>query len=248
MALLSSSRFGRAVFVGLMVGIGLGMFGGMRIIRTGNTPGSVLLVYLSSLGLMLIVWALLQQGRPSFGSIDLRQASFAALLGDTIVLPATIWLVTLSWKQLNHEALHSFWLSGWWFWLSFLIGLSGGIGFHVMGGRADSRSPDQNVRLHDSPTSWAHNLGVFPALLATIVYTLLPLLVTSGAHRELAWWALGVVLVGWGGLSTLDWARMTFPAIFQSWRHNPHWLDSDYTAWIKWWARLFWWHWWPHYN
>jgi hypothetical protein len=194
-----------------------------HFITQGRAVSSLFTVWVASPAVMFSVWLLIQQAQPSccsFGSI-----SYAAVLGDVLVLPAAAYIAALGWRASSSE-MAAFWKSGWWMAIAFAVGLIGGICFHLMGGRSDSQSDILSERLHDSPLSWAHNIGVFPALLGALVCTLVPLL-TVGSGRVWFFWALGIAVVGWGGLVVIDTVRMKLPTT--SWWHfNPQWMDIEY--------------------
>jgi hypothetical protein len=221
----------RNVFVLVIVGVAIVMFALLtHFIKSGRPWMAATTVWVASPLVVLGVWWLVQKGQPYFSEMSFGSISYAAVVGDIVVLPAAAIVTAYGWKAAANE-MAPFWKSGWWLAISSLIGLAAGIGFHLMGGPANSNSSELSVRLHDSPLSWAHNLGVFTALFGAFVFALVPLLFTA-AGRSLGLLAVAIGIIGWGGLSVIDNIRMRLP-LDSYWRFNPQWMDVDFD-WRHW--------------
>ena len=172
---------------------------------------------------MFTVWWAIQKGQPSLSGLSLAHASWSAL-SDFVVIPTAVAMAANGWRHMDYYRyeISEFWLSREWLILSYLIGFWIGLGLHLMGGHADSHSAVLSERLHDSATSWAHNLGVVPALAGTLIATIIPLFTTYAA-RKWAWLATACVAI-WLGLAIADSVRAGLdpsnPLYF-----DPHWLD-----------------------
>lgn len=228
-----SAEVGRALFVITMITIALIMFFLlMQNVRRGNWLTSVALSLSANHLVLATVWILLQKGQPDIGRMTWQNVSYAAVLGDSFVLPAAVALVASGWKR--HESkIAAWWKKPWWLLISFAAGLGSGTFYHfVMGGRADSTSSVAAERLHDAPLSWAHNFEVFPALLGTLLCATCPLLTIRGG-RKWALWTIGLLLVALGGMSLLDMWRSALPE-YHWWHYDTNWLNIDRFSWSHW--------------
>lgn len=217
---------GRNPFVVLMLLYGICMFGLLvASIKGGHVVRTLILMLAASPVFGLFIWWRVQGAQPE---VNWRQASAAGVIGDLVVLPAMMSLLALGCSRVDNQLDHTFWRSPSWYVTSYVLGLAGGVAFHfILGGRSDSHSANLAERLHDSPSAWAHDIGIFPALLGAAIFAILPLLVaTTGTSRTLGWTALACGVVIWGGLSALDMFRLHWD-VGNPWRFDPHWVEID---------------------
>lgn len=221
-----SAKTGRNLFVALMVVIASVMSSVLaHKVMSGQAVPSFDWILIASAGLIVTVWLLVQRRQPALSTFNWQTISYAAVVGDTIVLPTLIVVDANGWESLG-DAIGPFW-KGWvWYSITLLIGLAVGIGLHKSGGKSDSKSFKIEERLHDSATSWAHNLGVVTTVGSVIPRTVIPLFTVSSG-----WLWAGITLVllvfGWGGLVVADEIRR------RQRKFDPHWLDTimDWTHW-----------------
>ena len=173
----------------------------------------------------LLVWSwAIQQYTPHLDMTMLRHGSYAALLGDPLFIMPAIIVATLGWRAAG-DAISPRWKH--WLWPTFTMvcGFAFGIFMHIQGGVADSQSRHLGERLHDSATSWTHNLGVTPIFAATLACAIIPLLATKQTR-----WRHGTLAIlfvtGWFILSIIDGQRAGLDPT-SMWYFNPHWLDTE---------------------
>jgi hypothetical protein len=225
-----SATIGRNLFVGMVLCFAAALYGCTTVaVQRGRPLISTGLMIVAGPVFMALVWVMLQHCQPSSHNWSLRNISYSAVVGDLFILPPVMALAALGWK--HHERIAEFWKSPSWMVISFIIGLVLGIAFHLAGGRADSQSALLGQRLHDSATSWAHNLGVFPAIASALVYAIVPLIVTP-ASRTWGILILLVVVIAWGGLTVLDGIRAQL-SNSNPWHFNQQWLDTE-MDWRSW--------------
>lgn len=195
-------------------------------IKNGNAFRSALGVWIVSPVLVLFVWVFVQKAQPSASTLTWGNISYAAVVGDIVILPAAAYVVSYGWKMAGAE-VPSFFRSGWWLLLAFAVGVAGGRFFHTLGGKSDSSSPILSEQLHDSPLTWTHNVGIFPALMGALIHTILPLVFTASG-RGYFWGALSITVVGWGFLQAIDaWRTANLPPT-SYWYFNPQWMDVPF--------------------
>lgn len=218
-------RTGRGLFVALVLFVGGWLFMALcSVVRSGQAWASVAIMLTTTVGLMSLTWLIMQRGNPRIRTMTSRDFSYAAILGDALVVPAVATITAMGWNAGNH-GISAFWRSWVWTLLPAGFGLACGIAFHMMGGRSDSQSSVRTERLHDSATSWAHNLGSLPAIAGTFLCTVLPLF-TNSASR--AWAIAAVTLIAmWLGLAAIDGARIARGTF------DPNWLDTE-MSWGRW--------------
>lgn len=212
----------RAIFIGIVILLGLRMFLWLnQTITSGNAMSSLGLILIASPVMILAAWGLLQRGEPDY--VRLTGLSAAGVIGDIFVLTTAAFLLAKAWAKAA-PMISEFWTSPTWLSISFLIGLIGGSLMHLQGGKSDSNSAILSERLHDSGTSWTHNLGVAPAIIAAIVSTLLPLLVYL-LQLPLV---IGVIalLAIWFALVQVDNFRAKLDSS-DPWHFNPQVLDCE---------------------
>ncbi len=226
-----TEAMGRGLFITVVLLAGGGMYYLLSTsIMDGRPARSVMNVLLASPVLMAAAWLLVQRGQPAFSTFTLKNISYAATIADLLVLTTLVWFLAKAWEYHYHSTRVFFddWL---WMGISYILGLCVGVFFHfILGGTPDSHSLVVSEQLHDSATSWAHNLGVMPAIAGAVIRTLIPLFFTRGALKIAIGLAL-LLIVGWGGLVMLDTYRATLPES-NPWRFNPQWLDT-----VMYWAR-----------
>ena len=223
-----SQQLGRGLFIAACLAFGLGMYVLLcHSIRKGQVAPSVALIVVTSPVIMAVCWLLIQRGQPKWPGLS--HISFSAA-SDLLVIPAAAGVLATGWRRYGGD-INPFFKGVGWLALMYIVGLAAGIGFHVMGGRADSASPILSERLHDSATSWMHNLGVTSALVATMLAMAIPLLTVSGG-RVWGLVAIGVITAGWGVPLALDGLRMKLDH-GSRWYFNPQWLDTQ-MDWSRW--------------
>jgi hypothetical protein len=182
---------------------------------------SGVVMFAATVGIMGVAYAV-QRGNPELSMTMLTHGSYAALIGDPFTMTPAALLIAAGWYAAREHLPH--WVNAWW-WrvIPFCIGLALGTAIHLQGGSSDSQSPYLSERLHDSATSWAHNVGVVPAVGAMLIFGLIPIL----AVRRTRWrYGLPVLLfvAMWMTLVVIDSNRIGF---------DPHWLDIE-MYWSKW--------------
>lgn len=196
--------------------------------QIGDRFQAPMIMLIAGPAFMLMMWLLVQRGRAV--TLDIRNISWAAVFGDLLVLTTVFWLLAMAYSKYGHW-VDDFWTSKPWFAISMAIGFAVGFAVHIRGGKSDSSSPELTVRLHDSATSWAHNIGVFSAVIAVLVFTIVPLFTVAGART----WAVAVIAVlavGMGGLMIADAKRASLPASHPL-HHNTQWFDGE-MEWEHW--------------
>lgn len=225
---------GRLLFIAAVVLVAIGMFNMMvGAITSGRAALSILGVLAASPLVIGATWLLVQQGQPGVSSFTLKNISYAASAGDLLVLPIVVWLAATAWNRYGDQ-VPAFFKSDYWFAISLVAGFAIGTFAHLSGGRSNSNSLVLSEQLHDSATSWAHNLGVFPAIAGTLIYVLVPLLFVRDALL-MAIIATCVLFVGWGSLVVIDNMRANLDPS-NAWHFNPQWLDVR-MDWARWRAR-----------
>ena len=189
------------------------------------------LVLFGNLAIMVNAWWV--QGAQPVMSFDniIHHGSYAAIFD--IVL--AISLGTQAGARRHAQPHLKKWMTNrWWFFTACSGGITLGLFFHYgIGGASDSQSPDLSVRMHDSATSWAHNLGVMPAIAAMLIYycpQLYKLWTTSGVRRY-AVLPTACLLIYFTGV-ILDQLRIKLPAS-HAWHLNVHWLDVPGVEWDR---------------
>lgn len=222
-----SSELGRWLFVLTVVAAAFVIYIAflVAIQRAASIHQSMLLsgiiMLAATVGIMGAAYAI-QRGNPELTITTITQGSYAALVGDPFAMtPAA--LIIAAGLYTAREHLPRWVTSWWWRTMPFCIGLVLGAAIHLQGGASDSESANLGERLHDSATSWAHNVGVVPAAGAILIFGLVPIL----AVRQTRWrHSLPVLLfvVIWMALVAVDSNRAGF---------DPHWLDIE-MDWSKW--------------
>lgn len=211
----------RNSYVALVIVLGWAMFYLMsQGIVAGRWAYAAVMALVASPVLMLGSWLLLQRGTPN--NFSFKHMSFAAVLGDIFVLPTAMILLALIWGRLSVGEMWSFWSTNGWLALSMAVGMSYGAWSHWKGGPSDSRSTIEAIQLHDSATSWMHNLGVAPALFATLFYALVPLIM-QWLQPQLTI-AVILVLAAWLVMVWMDDFRSNLDPN-HPWYFNPGWID-----------------------
>ncbi|HEU5187735.1 MAG TPA: hypothetical protein VFT87_04510 [Candidatus Saccharimonadales bacterium] len=214
----------RLLFIAVAIAIGILNFWLLdRSIRLGRPWQSTLVVLIASPVVIVATWLFVQRATPAFSTFTPGNISYAATFGDLLILTTVVALTARQWR-LADGAVPEFFLGRTWLVISYGAGLLYGLITHfVLGGKPDSNSQVLGEQLHDSGTSWAHNLGVAPALAAALISTLVPLFFVPG-DRMLALLITTILVVGWGGLVVFDIVRSqldpSHPLYF-----NPQWLD-----------------------
>lgn len=172
------------------------MYGGLAIwavlmfvslianVRAGHPVNSIFAVLLAS-PLLLVVLGVLLEGRNPGDVLNVRNGSWAFVLGDSIALTAAAAFASIAWRAIPHQG----WIVSWWWTaLSGLIGLMAGVAFHLM-----DRSGYINAGAGDrvlSPTKLAHDFVAYPVLFGGLVCIGVPLLLHWSWHT---WAILGCV-------------------------------------------------------
>lgn len=217
-------NFVKSLFIVATVVTGFVNFGLMTYyVRHGHVRGSVLVVLVASPVAIIATWLLVQRATPGLGTFTFGNISYAATVGDLFILTTVVGLTANQWFR-HVAAIPEFFKSGAWLAISFCLGLLYGVVTHfVIGGKPDSNSLIRSEQLHDSATSWVHNLGVTPAIAGAVLCTVVPLFFVPGGR--LAATGITVILVfGWGGLVVLDMWRSQLDSSHPL-HFNPQWLD-----------------------
>jgi hypothetical protein len=220
-------ELGRGLFVVVTALAAFNLYGAFTslIERTPNIRQSAfvggIIMLLGTVGIMGAAYAV-QRGNPELDAASLAHGSYAAMIGDPLLIVPAGAIIAMGWYVARKHLPR--WINTWW-WHAFPIcaGICLGMTMQQMGGRPDSLSSDIGERLHDSATSWAHNLGVVPAVAGMLIFGIVPLL----AVRQTRWRYGAVALIfvaGWLALVMLDSSRAGF---------DPHWLDVEMN-WSKW--------------
>lgn len=191
--------------------------------------------WLSAIGvantIALLTWAWMIQGAiPRLDMAALSHGSYAAIFGDLLFVTPAIIIATLGWRMAE-DKIAPHWKHRLWPTFTLVCGFVFGIFMHIQGGVADSQSNDLGERLHDSATSWTHNLGVTPIFAATLACGIIPLLATKQSRWRHGTLAM-LFVTGWFILSIIDGQRAGLDPT-SMWYFNPHWLDAemDWSLW-----------------
>ncbi len=233
------------LFAIMAVLFGLGGYANlMPAVKAGRRVGAPLWIIVVSPMAIAYVWMACQHMQPN--SFGWRNISYAAVLGDAIVLPLLLSFAAWGWERIGGVFNDTRYVGWKWNVGCYTIGLIAGIGFHLSGGPTNGNSPDLDVRLHSSPTSLAHNLGIIPAIGGTVLNVVVPLMDNWLRPKVTNLTAVGraseanipptvptriVVLMAcmlavYGGLLVVDQVRTGLP-VSSSWYLSLHWLDAD---------------------
>lgn len=214
----------RLLFIAATVAVGAVSFGLLTYcMRLGRPMPSIGVVLIASPAVIVATWLFVQRGTPAISTFNLGNISYAATFGDLLFLTTVVGLTARQW-QISSAAIPQMFSGRGWIAISFGAGLLYGLFTHyVMGGKPDSNSPHLGEQMHDSATSWVHNLGVTPAIAGAVFCMVIPLFFTPGA-RPAALVISAILVVGWGGLVVVDILRSqldpSHPLFF-----SPQWLD-----------------------
>lgn len=211
----------------VFLGVFLTLYGTMTLAaliyagKSGQPFAAAFMIWAASPLLILMLRFTLERdweiGR-QLSTYGLGKQSWAFILGDTIALPFTAFVLALAWRTLDVSGNRWF-MSWWWLPVCVLVGLAFGYWFHfIQDGPAYINAGVPEAL--NSPTKWAHDFVSYPVILGGLLYLGAPVL----AHQFWPYGAIGLIgIVLWFGFGARDAFAGLNPVLF-----HPQWDVSRF--------------------
>lgn len=152
---------------------------------------------------------------------SLKTQAWSFIFGDLLFLPFALAVAANNWYETNNRVDFSLW---WWWFLSLLIGVATGFGWHASEKKGyESSGFGDNL---NSPTKLFHDFVSYPVLFGGIVFAFVPMLfhIQWDFIADLPVVLVILSLVAWAGLGVADTLRAK---TCSPWGHPKYDLKND---------------------